>query len=249
MEELGIVGNRAIHEIASHNGWKDGSTEKIALHGMLGAITGAKSGGSALSGLIAGGANEYAIGYLEKSKGKDWINKHPDTVQNISAAFGGILSKMTGGSGHTGAYISQMGTKWNLFGMEVTEEEQEQTDKMLRSMGMKIGEIMTGNDREYIKEKFSESALDGATALAEWTKNHYSEIMADKNFKGKLRLEGLKFLSKLSVWIDLASVLKFNVDFQYEKYEELNIKFEEKGKSYWVNVYNRLKENTSDAMD
>ena len=118
LEELGIVGNRAIHEIASHNGWKDGSAEKIALHGMLGAITSAKSGGSALSGLIAGGANEYAIGYLEKSKGKDWINKHPDTVQNISAAFGGILSKMTGGSGHTGAYISQMGTKWNLFGMK-----------------------------------------------------------------------------------------------------------------------------------
>ena len=114
LEELGIVGNQAIHEIASHNGWKDGSAEKVALHGMLGAITGAKSGGSALSGLIAGGANEYAIGYLKKTKGKDWINKHPDTVQNISAAFGGILSKMTGGSGHTGAYISQMGTKWNL---------------------------------------------------------------------------------------------------------------------------------------
>ena len=113
LEELGIVGNRAIHEIASHNGWKDGSAEKVALHGMLGAITSAKSGGSVLSGLIAGGANEYAIEYLKQTKGKDWINKHPDTVQNISAAFGGILSKMTGGSGHTGAYISQMGTKWN----------------------------------------------------------------------------------------------------------------------------------------
>ena len=119
LEELGIVGNRAIHEIASHNGWKDGSAEKIALHGMLGAITSAKSGGSALSGLIAGGANEYAIGYLKKTKGKDWINKHPDTVQNISAAFGGILSKMTGGSGHTGAYISQMGTKWNELDEEM----------------------------------------------------------------------------------------------------------------------------------
>ena len=126
LEELGIVGNRAIHEIASHNGWKDGSAEKAALLGMLGAITGAKSGGSALSGLIAGGANEYAIGYLKKTKGKDWINKHPNTVQNISAAFGGILSKMTGGSGHTGAYISQMGTKWNeylLTQLERSEEE------------------------------------------------------------------------------------------------------------------------------
>ena len=123
LEELGIVGNRAIHEIASHNGWKDGSAEKVALHGMLGAITSTKSGGSALSGLIAGGANEYAIGYLEKSKGKDWINKHPDTVQNISAAFGGILSKMTGGSGHTGAYISQMGTKWNELDEEMEARE------------------------------------------------------------------------------------------------------------------------------
>ena len=110
LEELGIVGNRAIHEIASHNGWKDGSAEKVALHGMLGAITSAKSGGSVLSGLIAGGANEYAIEYLKQTKGKDWINKHPDTVQNISAAFGGILSKMTGGGRHTtGAYLSRMG--------------------------------------------------------------------------------------------------------------------------------------------
>ena len=138
MEELGIVGNRTIHEIASHNGWKDGSTEKAALLGMLGAITGAKSGGSALSGLIAGGANEYAIGYLKKTKGKDWINKHPDTVQNISAAFGGILSKMTRGSGHTGAYISQMGTKWNEY---LTAEE--------------IAEIMFADGRieEYLKLK------------------------------------------------------------------------------------------------
>ncbi|MFR1232082.1 hypothetical protein [Dialister invisus] len=138
LEELGIVGNRAIHEIASHNGWKDGSAEKVALHGMLGAITSAKSGGSALSGLIAGGANEYAIEYLKQTKGKDWINKHPDTVQNISAAFGGILSKMTGGSGHTGAYISQMGTKWNEY---LTAEE--------------IAEIMFADGRieEYLKLK------------------------------------------------------------------------------------------------
>ena len=110
---MNIVGNQIIHEAADHYGWKEGSTEKLLLHGAIGALTGTMSGGSALSGLIAGGANEYAIGYLKKTKGKDWINKHPNTVQNISAAFGGILSKMTGGSGHTGAYISQMGTKWN----------------------------------------------------------------------------------------------------------------------------------------
>ena len=97
------------------------------------------------------------------------MDTHPDIVRAISTALGAVAGSLTGDR-NTGAYTAQMGTKWNLFGMEVTEEEQEQTDKMLRSMGMKIGEIMTGNDREYIKEKFSESALDGATALAEWTK-------------------------------------------------------------------------------
>ena len=160
LEELGIVGNQAIHTIASHNGWKDGSAEKVALHGMLGAITSAKSGGSALSGLIAGGANEYAIEYLKQTKGKDWINKHPDTVQNISAAFGGILSKMTGGSGHTGAYISQMGTKWNLELDEHSKEKRQETYE----------EIKDEFDKEYIaqlEEKNSEpiNLSDGEKAL------------------------------------------------------------------------------------
>ena len=161
LEELGIVGNRVIHEIASHNGWKDGSAEKVALHGMLGAITSTKSGGSALSGLIAGGANEYAIGYLEKSKGKDWINKHPDTVQNISAAFGGILSKMTGGSGHTGAYISQMGTKWNEYWLtqierseeELWEQKEEEREQYPGNGAYSKEEIEDAIEKGAIKEK------------------------------------------------------------------------------------------------
>ena len=156
LEELGIVGNRAIHEIASHNGWKDGSAEKIALHGMLGAITSAKSGGSALSGLIAGGANEYAMEYLKQTKGKDWIAKHPDTVQNISAAFGGILSKMTGGSGHTGAYISQMGTKWNEY--LLTQLERSNKDLLIQ----KEAERETYDKKEdYSQEEINNAIAQG----------------------------------------------------------------------------------------
>ena len=96
LEELGIVGNRAIHEIASHNGWKDGSTEKIALHGMLGAITSAKSGGSALLGAVSGSVNEFALAYMEKTKGRNWMDTHPDTVQAISTALGAVAGSLTG---------------------------------------------------------------------------------------------------------------------------------------------------------
>ena len=150
LEELGIVGNRVIHEIASRYGWKNGSIEKTALHGMLGAITGAKSGGSALSGLIAGGANEYAMEYLKQTKGKDWIAKHPDIVQNISAAFGGILSKMTGGSGHTGAYISQMGTKWNLILENIPSfRESLNDDTTVNNLPVGYGQILTISGGKY----------------------------------------------------------------------------------------------------
>lgn len=45
---------------------------------------------------------EYIMEDLKRIKRNNWVAKHPDTVQNISAAFGGILSKMAGGGRHTG---------------------------------------------------------------------------------------------------------------------------------------------------
>ena len=96
LEELGIVGNWAIHEIASHNGWKDGSTEKLLLHGAIGALTGSISGGNALSGAVSGSVNEFALAYIEKTKGRNWMDTHPDTVQAISTALGAVAGSLTG---------------------------------------------------------------------------------------------------------------------------------------------------------
>ena len=202
LEELGIVGNQAIHEIASHNGWKDGSAEKAALHGMLGAITSAKSGGSALSGLIAGGANEYAIGYLKKTKGKDWINKHPDTVQNISAAFGGILSKMTGGSGHTGAYISQMGTKWNLEGNDFIEK-----------LGENASASLNQEEKEAVIEFISKGMTKEAISyLAQRAIMDYPGVV--KEYAGAF--EGVRFLGRLNTAYGIASAIVWYYKKRYE---------------------------------
>ncbi|MEE1473339.1 hypothetical protein [Dialister invisus] len=124
---------------------------------MLGAITSTKSGGSALSGLIAGGANEYAIEYLKQTKGKDWINKHPDTVQNISAAFGGILSKMTGGR-NTGAYTAQMGTKWNEYLTAEEIAEKMFADGRIEEYLKLKGQPVTEETIEALKSTFVELA-------------------------------------------------------------------------------------------
>ena len=111
---MNIVGNQIIHEAADHYGWKEGSTEKLLLHGAIGALTGTMSGGNALAGAVSGSVNEFALAYMEKTKGRDWMDTHPDTVQAISTALGAVAGNLTGDRA-TGAYTAQMGTKWNYF--------------------------------------------------------------------------------------------------------------------------------------
>ena len=93
---MNIVGNQIIHEAADHYGWKEGSTEKLLLHGAIGALTGTMSGGNALSGAVSGSMNEFALAYMEKTKGRNWMDTHPDTVQAISTALGAVAGSLTG---------------------------------------------------------------------------------------------------------------------------------------------------------
>ena len=78
VEEMSIVGNEAIHELAARNGWGEGSIEKTALHGLLGAMTSKEAGSSALAGILSGGVQEYAMGYLHNHMPKGWAANHPD---------------------------------------------------------------------------------------------------------------------------------------------------------------------------
>ena len=127
---MNIVGNQIIHEAADHYGWKEGSTEKLLLHGAIGALTGSMSGGNALSGAVSGSVNEFALAYMEKTKGRDWMDTHPDTVQAISTALGAVAGSLTGDR-NTGAYTAQMGTKWNYY--EKYPNMKEKIEKYLSS--------------------------------------------------------------------------------------------------------------------
>lgn len=109
---MNIVGNQAIHEVSAHYGWKEGSKEKVLLHGALGALTGSMSGKGTWTGALSGSVNEFAVKYIEQAKGIQWVVRHPGVVQGISVALGAAVGKVTGNSG-VGAYTAQMGTKWN----------------------------------------------------------------------------------------------------------------------------------------
>ena len=68
---MNIVGNQIIREAADHYGWKEGSTEKLLLHGAIGALTGTMSGGNPLARAISGSVNKFALAYMGKAKGRD----------------------------------------------------------------------------------------------------------------------------------------------------------------------------------
>ena len=139
---MNIVGNQIIHEAADHYGWKEGSTEKLLLHGAIGALTGTMSGGNTLSGAVSGSVNEFALAYMEKTKGRDWMDKHPDTVQAISTALGAVAGSLTGDR-NTGAYTAQMGTKWNYY--EKYPNMKEKIEKYLSSDEYKQQEAGTAH--------------------------------------------------------------------------------------------------------
>ncbi len=123
-ELLGMLekyGNQAIHTYAESKGWKDGSTEKILLHGAFGALMGDMAGGSVPATALAGGVNEYVMGYLTKSKGEKWVQKHPDSVQWLSAGVGAAIGNLSKDV-LTSTMVSLNAAKWNYLGFDLTTE-------------------------------------------------------------------------------------------------------------------------------
>ncbi len=137
-----FAGNQVIHEMSDRYGWKEGSAEKTVLHGALGALTGKMSGGNVLSGAVSESVNEFALGYIEKTKGEEWMDTHPDTVQAISTALGAVAGSLAGDR-NTGAYTAQMGTKWNYY--EKYPNMKEKMEKYLSSDEYKQQEAGTAH--------------------------------------------------------------------------------------------------------
>ncbi len=218
---MNMVGNKVIHEAAEHYNWKDGSEEKMLLHGALGALTGKMSGGNALAGALSGSINEYAVGYIEKTKGKEWMAKHPDAVQAISTALGGIVGSVAG-DGSTGAYTAQMGTKWNYLDEEIEAAEEKSSNfyekyKYKDDKGdihiISIQEILEhippdvkdGLSNDIAKGVAEDGTLRAINWLSKYTKSNYPELerIAPGSFGGIKFLNRVKNVTGYVAWISL----------------------------------------------
>ena len=147
VEEMSIVGNEAIHELAARNGWGEGSIEKTALHGLLGAMTSKAAGSSAITGILSGGVQEYAMGYLHNHMPKGWAANHPDEAQMIAAGLGMIVGSISNDK-KIGGYIAQMGAKWN----GLTTEDQEYNELNPGNIEGQLAQAVENGDPNKILE-------------------------------------------------------------------------------------------------
>ena len=117
-ELLGMMekyGNQAIHAYAESRGWKDGSAEKVLLHGAFGALMGDMGTGETLAGALSESIHEYVMGYLNRTKSPEWVRNHPDTVEWLSAGMGAVIGKVSDASISGMAGVSLDAAKWNEY--------------------------------------------------------------------------------------------------------------------------------------
>ena len=102
--------NEAIHHISDIAGWKEGSSEKVALHAIVGNISANMVNGNTRVGTATGGLSELlAPAILEAS------HHDPAKAQWLAYVLGYATDKLAGGTGELGGTISHYGVKWNAF--------------------------------------------------------------------------------------------------------------------------------------
>ena len=158
-----INANEAIHQIAKHEGWKDGDPRKIALHALFGGATSSLGGSNFSEGAYVGGLTEAMMPELEKMAGtitgpdgKKYVN--PERLQQIAYIFGYAVNKSLGQSGQSGAYVARMGAKYNQEGDLV---------ESIKNIGGKIYQIYIEPKGERPGYQFADKPEEGSLTLQE----------------------------------------------------------------------------------
>ena len=87
---------------------KEGKVAKSIAHGVVGELAARMAGNAPGSGFKATMTNEMLV-----EKIKQIADNDPALAQWLSAAVGGVVNKVTGGSVNTGAAVASYSTRWN----------------------------------------------------------------------------------------------------------------------------------------
>ena len=121
---FGELAYNEIHKLADKNGWKDGDSEKDALHALVGGIMSELTGNGFLAGASASAINE-----MVQKKLSEQFAGEPDKHQWASTIIGGIVSQMVSGNAQAGASTAASGTKNNRLSLSQYEEFKKRVSK------------------------------------------------------------------------------------------------------------------------
>ena len=216
-ELLGMMekyGNQAIHAYAESRGWKDGSAEKVLLHGVFGALIGDMGTGKAPARALSSGINEYVMGYLNRAKSPEWVRTHPDVVEWLSAGLGAVIGKVSDAS------IFLEAAKWNYLGFELPEMENLLKKDLVRKDGQDISQEELINLGELIRKTANKGDPEGASSDTEL-------------FKGNaMALSGVTIILKNQYTDDSVIQLMNDYDEMFSKMQEIIKRDSENGNTY-----------------
>ena len=146
---FGETAYKAVGDIAAKNNWDEGSTQKIALHALVGGIMSELGNGDFISGASGAAVNE-----MVQKKLADAFKDDPAMHQWASAFIGGIVSEITVGDMISGASSASKGTKYNWL----NHEQQMMMYYMLKAAGEDVTDPAVRRRRAEVYAKFA--ALD-----------------------------------------------------------------------------------------
>lgn len=111
--------------LLNKNGWKDGDTEKDALHALVGGIMSELTGNGFLAGASASTVNE-----MVQKKLSEQFEGEPDKHQWASAIIGGVVSQLVAENTQAGASTAASGTNNNYL----THEQQKKYEEELAAI-------------------------------------------------------------------------------------------------------------------
>ncbi|MDP8185335.1 two-partner secretion domain-containing protein [Phocoenobacter skyensis] len=140
---MGEVGARAIGDLSQKMGWKDGSPEKIALHGFLGALTAKAGGGNVLAGMTAGALNEYVGTELQNYLVQNTQLKPEErkALQQFAATgLGAAIGAASGGSNDL-FVNSQVALNAEKFNRQLHPDEKMRIKELAKALKKKHPEL------------------------------------------------------------------------------------------------------------
>ena len=189
---FGELAYNEIHKLADKNGWKDGNSEKDALHALVGGIMSELTN----SGFLAG-ASGAMINEMIQDKLSDMFKDNPAMHQWASALIGGVVAQVVADNAQMGAATASSGTKNNYLTheqqknyeteIEAIEKDDTLTDKQKeiakKSVDLKYDLISALQDREWLNKNLNRyqsiTENDGRMTFT----GFYETVGVDKNNK------------------------------------------------------------------